>query len=202
MSRLGRFLVAVGVAALAAGTAFAVAPGVAAETGVASAVAAVGNAYFLVAGVGLLALLWAVARGTDWAIYGARQATMPDAESFVAVPTPGGEFDEAVAELGGERERAARPVDHREKIRERLRRDAVDALVVHEGYDRQRAREAVDAGTWTEDRFAAAFVAAGEDAPRPRWYQRLWRWLRRADPFAVRARRAADELADLGERDG
>lgn len=201
MSRLGRFLLVASGLCSAAGVAFAFDPSLATELGVASVVAAVGNGYLLVAGVGVLAVVWAVAAGTDWVLYGAEQATVPERESFVAVPAPGGEFDEAVAELAGERERAARPVDHREKVRERLRRDAARTLVLHRGYDREAAREAVAAGTWTDDRFAADFLAERDDAPRPRWYQRLWRWLRRADSFAVGATRTVDAVAAVAEGD-
>ena len=199
MSHLGRLLVGAGALSLVAGVAFAVAPGVPAELGVTSMLAAVGNGYLLVAGVGVLAVVWAVAAGTDWALYGAEQATMPDRESFVALPAPGGELDEAVAELSGQRERAARPVDHRDRVRERLRRDAARTLVLHRGYDREAAREAVASGTWTDDRFAADFLADCDDAPRPRWYQRLWRWLRRTDSFAVGANRTVDAVDAIAE---
>ena len=197
--RLGRVLGGAGVLCLCVGAAFAVAPSLVAEAGIGSVLAAVGNGYLLVAGVGVFALVSAVAAGTNWALYGSRQAAMPDRESFVAVDPPGGEFDEAVAELAGQRERAARPVDHREKVRDRLRRDAVRTLVVHRGYDREAAEAAVATGGWTDDRFAADFLAESDDAPRLRWYQRLWRWLRRADPFAVGAARTVDEMRALAE---
>lgn len=197
MSRLGRLLSAVGLASLGAGTVLTLDPSLAVRPALTRVVAGLGNGYLPVAGVGVLALLWATAVGTDWAIDGPAQATMPDREAFVPVAAPGGEFDVAVAELAGRRGRAARPVAHREAIRERLRSDAVRTLVVCQGYGPAEAEAAVAAGVWTDDRFAAEFLATDEDAPTPRWHQRLWRWLRRADTFEVRATRAADEILAL-----
>lgn len=200
MSRFGRAVGALAVLSLGGGTALAVAPSVAVRAPLTRLVAVVGNGYFLVAGIGVLSLLWACAVATAWVMDGPSQVRMPDRETFVPVSTPGGEFDEAVAQLAGQHERAARPVEHREAVRARLRADAIETLEIHHGHDHPAAVAAVESGEWTEDRFAAAFVGS-DDAPGPRWYQRLWRWLRRDDPFAVGANRTAAELVSLAERE-
>lgn len=183
-----------GIALLAA--AIVVDPGIAEQVGMTEALAGIKNGYLLVAGAGVVALVYGSLVWLSWSASGVSQATPPDVETGTASVVPGSELDEALPELAGRRERAARPVEHRDWIRTRLRGDAVSTLARIRNVPEQRAVDAVAAGTWTDDRYATGFLG-GEDAPGPRWYQRLWHGLRRRDSFSLRVRRTVDALTAL-----
>lgn len=80
-------------------------------------------------------------------------ATTPDPEVLTATPPPGEDMDETLADfLGTERTYYGR------YTRRGLRRAATAALVRYEGETEQTATERLDAGTWTDDDVAAAFL--------------------------------------------
>jgi hypothetical protein len=191
---VGRSLTGLGLAVVAAGVAVLVQPSLA--TPVTTALAAVGNAYLVVAAVSAVAFFVAVGRWLTWSLRGVEEAAMPAVESFRPMPAPGAELDEAVPELAGRRGRAARPVDHEDAIRERLREDAVETLVVQADLAPGTAREQVDAGTWTDDHFAAQFLG-GEEAPRPRPHRRLLAWLSRERDVERNVRHAVDAIEEV-----
>lgn len=96
------------------------------------------------------------------------------------------EVDEAIDRAVGGDERAG------EQVGDRLRRLAV-ARLAREERDRASADRAVAAGTWTDDRTAAAFLS-GDDGPTPTLGSRLRLWL---DPERERERRIRRTVAAL-----
>ncbi|WP_135805739.1 DUF7269 family protein [Halorussus marinus] len=147
-------LTAVGVGAVGLGVLLVVQPGLA---------AAVGADYVAVTVVGLLAVVQAVRvvqrrRSTE-----IRGAATPDVETVETVPTPGEAFDDRVAGLGAGARRTT--VREREDIREHLTETAVTAVAHARNCSPATARERIEAGEWTDDRYAAAFLA-GPDGPR------------------------------------
>lgn len=106
--------------------------------------------------------------------------TPSDPEPGHGVPTPADRF----ADL------------HDREIRERLRNRAVASLVAQTECSRADAVAKVDAGAWTDDRIAAAYLADDRRTPRT---TRFAGWVRR-EPADERARRRA--LAALRELRG
>jgi len=187
-----RLLAAVGLSVVAAGVAAWLVPSVAA--GLADTLAAAGNVYPLFLALGVLALILAFTLGMTALLSDDRAASMPTVEEFTSTDTPGDEFELAMADLAGRRGRAARPESHRERIERRLRDDAVRTVARVDGCSPATARERVESGEWTDDRYAAAFV--GDGVAGPRWWQRLRDRLLRADGFERSARRTARAVAD------
>jgi hypothetical protein len=101
------------------------------------------------------------------------------------------DFDEAVERAIDGDDRAV------EEVTERLRRLAV-ARLAREGLDRESADDAVAAGTWTDDRTAAAALSR-EDGPVATLGSRLRLWL---DPERERERRIRRTVAALDGIDG
>jgi len=146
-------LTAIGVAAVGLGVLLVVRPGLA---------AVVGADYVAVTVVGLLAVVQAVRvvqrrRSTE-----IRGAETPDVETVETVPTPGEAFDDRVAGLRSSGRRTT--VREREDIRDQLVETAVTAVARARNCSRAAARERIEAGAWTDDRYAAAFLA-GPDGP-------------------------------------
>lgn len=116
-----------------------------------------GHDYSVAAGLGVLAVIAAVAvllsgRGSVM-----HQTEMPAVERPVPVPAAGEPLDEAIG-----RWRMAIPLVGRatlERVRDRLRSAAVVAVASDEGCSRPDARKRVEDGTWTDDPVAAAFLA-------------------------------------------
>ena len=132
--------------------------------------AAVDNTYLLLAGVAAIATVQALREFLRGASVGVEYGHAPAVESFAPATTPGTELDDAVHELC--HTRGVRQTRDRDRIRERLRRDAIGTLATAGGYGRREAETAVEEGTWTDDRFAAGFVG-GDQAPGPRLHQRF-----------------------------
>lgn len=196
MSRGRTLWAAVGLLLASLAFALAVRPSLAASVGLESLLAVAGNGYFVAAGVAGFGLFYALFIGMSWWLAEPTQATPPTVETFAARPVPGSEFDDAIDELAGERGRAARPVEHRDLIRERLRRDAIETVRRVEDVPRAVAVDAVERGTWTRNRYATGFVG-GDAAPTPRRHRVALDWLLRRDGFARRARHTVAALDGL-----
>lgn len=111
---------------------------------------------------------------------------------------PGAQLNERIARISGE---AGDPpsgmttrIDRR-KVRTRLRRFATDVLREAHSISTAEARTALDEGTWTDSRRAAAFLG-GNAAPRPRLATRIRDWAS-GDPYERRVRATVDEIARL-----
>lgn len=176
-------------------------PAFAEQLGFTSLLTIVENGYYIVVGVAGIGFFYAMFIGMSWWMAGGvEQADVPTVEAFDAGSVPGLEFDTALLELAGKRGRAARPVTHRELIRDRLRMDAIHTLARVENYSTTDASALVDSGEWTENRYASGFLG-DETAPGPRWYQRAIDWILRRDAFSRHARQTVTALIKLEERD-
>lgn len=164
----------------------------------ASIVEQLGGDFVFVALFGLLAVVLLVIALAWRGVNGLNQTTPPTPEEVQSVPRFGGDFDDEVDERAGIRDRffSDRPA----ALRERVREAAVTAEMRASGCSRTEAVSRVDAGTWTSDREAAAFLS-GADGPSPpvrarvraalggrAWYQR---GARRAADAAVRRSQGA-----------
>lgn len=187
---------------LAGGTlALLVRPDIAATLGVQSLLSATDNGYYLVVGVAAVGLFYGLYIGMSWWIAeDVQQIEPPTVETFAGTAIPGSELDEALVELAGKRGRAARPVEHRELIRDRLRTDAIRTVARVEQLPRDEAVALVDAGDWTQNRYASGFVG-GASAPGPRWHQVARDWVLRRDAFSRRVRQTIAALSQLQEPD-
>jgi hypothetical protein len=131
------------------------------------------------------------------AVGGQDQATPPDPEDVRTAPVPGAEFDAVVDDGVGLRERLFG--DGREQVRRRLRETATQTVMRRENCGRERARESVATGTWTDDRDAAAFLG-GDEGPTPPLSSRMRAALRGRSWFQHGARRAAEAVVGAGDR--
>lgn len=197
MNRRAALLGGLGAGLAALAGAIAVQPELADRVGLVDLLAGVENVYLPVAGAGVVAVVYGFLVWISWSAGGSEQATPPDVETAFAGRVPGAELDVALPELAGERGRAARPVEHRDLIRERLRADAVETVARLRSRPREETTTVVASGEWTDDRYASDLLG-GDDAPGPSWYQRLWHGLRRRDPFVHRVERTVESLEDLG----
>ena len=184
MSRARTALLAVAVAALAYGTATAFDPGLAGLLVV--------NEFYvpLLGGLALVLGYRSLRRRRRSEIRGAET---DDPEVVAPVDAPGAEFDRQVASATGYR-RAT--VQKRRRVRKRLEESAVAVVQRRLDCSREDARDRIEAGTWTDDPFAAAFLG-GEDAPAPPLIDRLRHALSQESTFQRDARRTADAIADL-----
>ena len=176
-----RRLALLGIALFGVGLALALAPGVGAALGGTDAVlVAIG-----IAAIGLGAVEAAGRREVAF------EPTEPDpVEEPQPLATPGQALDEAVeyAHVTGIDEREAG-----EGLRERLRPVAVATLTRHGGYTREEAVAALEDGSWSDDRFAAAFFA--DASSRERIVERSS--LLGGETTRREAEHAIDELAAL-----
>lgn len=176
-------LTAVGVVAVVLGALMVVEPSLA---------AAVSADYAAVILIGVLALVQCVRVVQTRRRSEIRGAETPDVESVETMPTPGREFDERVAQLrSGPRRMTIR---ERADLREMLAETAVAAVAVRENCSRERAREKIDAGTWTDDVYAAAYLG-GADAPQPSLLSKLRFFANPKSTYQIQMRRTADAIA-------
>lgn len=176
-------LTAVGVVAVALGVLLVVQPGLA---------TAVAADYVAVVVVGLLALVQGLRVARARRRSEIRGAETPDVETVETMPTPGHEFDARVAGLRSGPRRST--IRERANVREMLEEAAVSTVAERENCSQERAREKIDAGTWTDDVHAAAYLG-GADAPKPPLLSKL-RFLASPDStYQIRMRRTADAIA-------
>jgi len=152
-----------------------------------------GDAFIvIVGGVLLLGTLGQIQRRRRTEV---EYAETPDAELAVDLPTPGDDFDRRLNRLSLTRFNEA----DRHRLREDIGEVAVTTLQRREAYSAEEAREALEAGTWTGDPFAAAFFTGR--APDAEVTDRLRELLHRELPFKRRAVRAVDAVERLLEGD-
>jgi uncharacterized protein (DUF58 family) len=121
---------------------------------------------------------------------GIDEAATPDPERSVATPPPGEEFGPVLGEFLD-----TRHLHHRRtRVREGLRAAARAALAQYGSHTEAEAREAVAAGTWTDDVHAASLLG-DERAPSVPRRSRLEAAIRRESPFQRSVRHAVDEIA-------
>nr|WP_240148947.1 hypothetical protein [Halorubellus sp. JP-L1] len=131
-------------------------------------------------------------------------ASPPDVVDGVDVDVdadrPGRGFDYAlartVAQLEADPNADAWKAD---RVREDLE-SAVVAVLTGDGLTEDAVSEAVEAGTWTDDRVAAAFLG-GRDAPGVSLWRRVYAWLYPARAFRRRVERVVDEIERQADAD-
>lgn len=156
LATLGALLaIGVGLAALD--------PGLAEDVPVQAAVDALGNDYFFVAGFGAAALVLVVTTLGGRAVSGLNQATPPRPESVQPAPILGADFDEALDDEVGPRSYLLG--GRREQVRDRLREAAIRAEIADSSCSRSTAERRVDAGEWTDDPDARAFLDGSRSPP-------------------------------------
>lgn len=158
----------------------------------------------LLAVLGVLALLQAGRVAIDRRSATRDHVETPDPETEQDLPTPG---DDLEASLAAVRRRAPTLSRHRElqrrqrreTVRERIETAAVETIVRQHGCTRERARQALSTGEWTDDPDAAAFFTGELEGVGRRG--RLRRALASEPPYSRRARHAAGAVADLADAD-
>jgi hypothetical protein len=165
-------------------------PGLAGVVPVQAAVAALGNDYFFVAVFGLVAFALVLAVFGGRLRSGLNQTTPPEPETVQPSPHFGADFDDTLANEVGLR--ASLFTDRRERVRERLRDDAIQAEMAATGCRRATARTRVETGDWTADPDASAFLS---DDAAPPVESRIRAGLRGNTWFQRGARRTADTVA-------
>jgi hypothetical protein len=161
MSKAHRILTLVGLLAVGLGVLMVFQPGFA---------AAIGTDYSAVTVVGLLALVQGLRIARARKASELQAAETPEVETVETMPTPGDDFDREVAELRTDLRRSV--IRKQANFRETLEAAAVTAVADRENCSRDQARELIEAGTWTEDAHAAAFLG-GADAPSPALLERM-----------------------------
>jgi uncharacterized protein (DUF58 family) len=128
------------------------------------------------------------------------EAVTPDPELPFATPAPGEELENVLEGFLDTR----RTLYHQNRVRDGLRSATAAVLTQYGGYSKSDAEAALEAGTWTDDRFAAAFLG-GENAPTLPVRNRLQRWIRRESPLQRNVRHTVDAIvarAGLGTPSG
>ncbi|MGB9986541.1 DUF7269 family protein [Salarchaeum japonicum] len=174
---------AVGVAAVALGVVFVVAPGFAGTLGT--------NRTAIFA-LGALALLLGVRAGSARRAASRESASLPEVESRVTFDRPGADRTDRLRTAA-----SSRMNRDRRELREDLRETAMSVLTAYGGYTTADAEAALRDGTWTDDPHAAAFFARTTPT-RPLRIQ-LRDVVRGTAAFDRRATRAVAELSAIAE---
>lgn len=165
MRIVSSLLALVGTVVIGAGIAVTVGVGSPAGALMDAATNRLGNDYLLVAVIGMAAFALTLVVIAARAVTGVNQLTPPNPEGIPSAPRLGDGFDQYVA--GQVSLLAALRSDEPKRVRSRLRDAAVLAVMEHHGCSREAARRQVDAGEWTDDIEAAAYLGGphGPSAP-------------------------------------
>jgi hypothetical protein len=190
-----RIVLALGAAGVAAGLAFGFAPEqvpAPLREPAESALEAVGNSMvsIAVALVGLLAVLWTVRSAGGTGTASEPLVATPPEEATTDTAIAGSGFDDAVERVG--ERNVGIGAAHSPEPASRLRSTATTVLSRTRPDDAD-AETMVAAGTWTDDRVAAAFLG---DERSPEWTfgERLRAWLAPERETERRVRRTVDAL--------
>lgn len=164
---------------------------------VTAAVTGLGNDYLVVAAVGVVALGTAVVVQVVRNRSGVAQAATPDVEDVNPAPHAGAELDAYLAGPIASGRVDPAPDPDPSRVRAGLRELAVAVERRESDCSRSAARRRVDAGAWTDDSAAAAYVRGA----RPTLGQRVRAALRAQSATRYGARCAAREL-DARTREG
>lgn len=148
--------------------------------------------------LGVLALLGGAIRARQWLGHHPSEFGPAERGNLEATDVPGDAFDRMLGRVStvGSSGRNSRLV----AVRQSLREAAIDALVHYRGFDRAAASEAVDDGTWTDDRYAAEFFTTPNGAGTS-VAESVTGSLSGDDPFGRRAAAAAAAIEELTRGD-
>jgi len=118
------------------------------------------------------------------------EAVTPDPELPISTSPPGEELKDELERFLGTK----RLYFPRARLRTGLREAAVTVLAQYGSYSTAEAEEAVEAGTWTDDIYAAACIG-GEQAPTPPLRVRVQNAFREESPFERGVRHTVDAIA-------
>lgn len=189
LERLRRLLLALGAAGLAVGLATLVVRGPGDNRWSGPVLDLVGNDWVVVGAVGAVSLLIALGAVAARLSAGRTRAMPPNPEGVHGVPHIGAAFDEFHA--GGGVHAWLVADDHPGDVHARLRAAAIDTVMRETNCTRGEARERIEAGTWTDDDTAAAFLA---DPPEPTPADRLLAALGLESAYQHAARTTAAEI--------
>lgn len=160
--------------------------------------AAFENDYLFVVPLGLAAVAVVLGALASRSIRGIDQATPPDPEGVPTADPAGAEFDRLVE--GGWRSAVAA---HRQRARlqQRLQETAIRTVTRVERCSRAAARRQVEAGTWTDDPVAAAYLAEDSERGQRSATADVGAFLRLESPLQRRARRAARAIEGAARGD-
>jgi len=122
-------------------------------------------------------------------------AELPDPEFGIETDPPGDDFDTRIARLSTRRGWIGGDFD---RVENRLRTAAVSVVAARYGLSKREARERIEAGSWTEDPVAAAFLG-GPTVPQPPLEVRLRIRLGTTPKFQRYVDRTADAIAATWE---
>lgn len=154
-----------------------------------------GNDYLFVVPFGVAATVVVVGLLASRSLRGVDQCAPPDPEGLPTADAPGEAFDRLVT--GGWRSAPA-ALRRRDWLHDRLRTVAVGAVMWEEDCTRPDARRRIEAGTWTDDPVAAAFLAAGPDQVRVSARELVLALSNLEAPIQRRARRTARAVDRIG----
>lgn len=136
---------------------------------------------------------------------GTNHAGMPVPELPFALPTPGDDLDEMVYRYV---HRGEKTIEYPERIGERLREVAIQVIAHREECTREEAVDALEDGSWTDNRTAAAYFSPEVHDEEPSIGERLSGLLGRGDRTDAYERRIEEtvdaivEAAELVEESG
>ena len=123
------------------------------------------------------------------------EAETPEPERSIATSQPGEDFEAILGQFLDRR----RIYAHVKRVREGLSAATVAVLTQFGGDTEREAKERVEAGTWTEDIYAASFLG-GEDAPRVPLRTRLRDKFTRESLSQRNVRHTVDAIAAVMDR--
>lgn len=149
-----------------------------------------GPIQILVWGVGGLVVLQALRVVQDRRDSDLDEAVTPDPELPITSPSPGEDLETVLEQFLDTRDAYL----YRSRLRDGLRSAAVAVLTRYGGYTEADAEVALETGTWTDDRFAAAYLGGGNALTLP-VRTRIRNWFRRESPMDLDVRHTVDAIA-------
>lgn len=152
--------------------------------------------------VGLAATVWRLRAGRGWARDGAdeREPVAPDRpeRSTVEAPVAGRSLADLQERAGREAREGEAVEDGIEVVRPALS-EALSAALVGGGDSLATVRAAIEEGTWTDDREAAAVLSASVEPPARPFRHRVWAWLYPERVVRARVARAVQAVAEAAD---
>ena len=152
--------------------------------------------------VGLGATAWRLRVGRGWARDAADGGGVapPDRPERSTVEAPvAGRGLAALIQRAGRAAREGETVDDGIEVVRPALREALGAALVQGGASVASTRAALDDGSWTDDRVAAAVLSGSVDPPARPFRRRLWAWLYPERAVRRRVDRAVQAVAEAAD---